>query len=347
MSHLIQKEGQTLLSEEENMPKIVRFHKTGEADVLKIEELPHQNPGEGEVRLKVEAIGLNRAEVMFRRGEYLEEPEFPSRIGYEAAGVVDGIGPGVTDVKEGDRVSTVPSFPVGKYGVYGESAIVPAYAVAPYPENLSPVEGAAIWMQYLTAYGALIEYGNVREGDAVLIPAASSSVGLAAIQIVTTRGGTAIALTRGAGKKEFLLSQGAHHVVVTGEEDLVERTMEITGSRGARIVFDPVVGPGLEKLAEAAAQGAVIFLYGILDSRPTPFPLFPALTKGLTFRGYTLFEIVGDPEKFARAKGYVYEGLASGTLKPVIDRVFILDEIADAHRHMESNRQLGKIVITT
>ena len=115
------------------MPKIVRFHATGEADVLKLEDLPLAEPGDGEVRLKVKAIGLNRAEVMFRRGQYLENPEFPSRLGYEAAGIVDAVGPGAGDVRIGDRVSTIPSFAMGKYGVYGESAIVPAYAVAAYP----------------------------------------------------------------------------------------------------------------------------------------------------------------------------------------------------------------------
>lgn len=124
------------------MPKIVRFHETGDADVLRIEDLPLTEPGEGEIRLKVKAIGLNRAEVMFRRGQYLETPEFPSQIGYEAAGTVDAVGAGVSGLKIGDRVSTIPSFSIGKYGVYGESAIVPAYAAVPYPANLSAVEGA-------------------------------------------------------------------------------------------------------------------------------------------------------------------------------------------------------------
>lgn len=119
------------------MPKIVRFYETGEADVLRIEEELPAEPGKGEVRLKVEAIGINRAEVMFRRGQYLENPELPSRIGYEAAGVVDGVGPEVDSAHVGDRVSTIPSFSMGQYGVYGESAIVPAYAVAAYPGNLS------------------------------------------------------------------------------------------------------------------------------------------------------------------------------------------------------------------
>jgi len=328
------------------MPKIVRFHATGDADVLKVEDLPLLEPGDGEVRLRVEAIGLNRAEVMYRRGQYLETPELPSRIGYEAAGTIDAVGPGVSGLQVGDRVSTIPSFSMGKYGVYGESAIVPAYAAATYPENLTAVEGAAIWMQYLTAFGALIEYGHTNAQDTVLITAASSSVGLAAIQITKAAGALAIATTRGAEKKPFLLDAGADHVIVTDDEDLTERVMAITSGAGASIVFDPVAGPLLEMLAAAAAPGATIFEYGALAPAPTPFPLFTALAKGLTVRGYTLFEIVKDPEMLARGKRFIHESLQSGKLKPLIDRTFTLDAIAEAHRYMESNRQKGKIVVT-
>jgi NADPH:quinone reductase len=238
------------------MPKIVRFHETGTAEVLKLEDLPLTEPGEGEVRLQVEAIGLNRAEVMFRQGQYLETPKPPSRIGYEAAGTVDAVGPGVSGIRIGDRVSTIPGFSMGRYGVYGESAIVPATAVARYPDNLSPIEGTAIWMQYLTAYGALVEFGQIKRNDPVLITAASSSVGLAAIQIARAAGARVLATTRGADKKPFLLAAGADHVIVTDEEDLAERVMAITGGNGARVAFDPVAGPFLEKIAEAAAPGA-------------------------------------------------------------------------------------------
>ncbi|MFO7576708.1 MAG: zinc-dependent alcohol dehydrogenase family protein [Pelovirga sp.] len=327
------------------MPKIVRFHEAGSAEVLKLENLPLTEPEAGEVRLKVDAIGLNRAEVMFRQGQYLETPEFPSRIGYEAAGTVDAVGSGVSHVRIGDRVSTIPSFSMGKYGVYGESAIIPATSVAPYPANLSPLEGTSLWMQYLTAYGALVEFGQIQKGDSVLITAASSSVGLAAIQITKSVGATAIATTRGEDKKQFLLDAGADQVIVTDEENLVERVMTITAGHGARIAFDPVAGPFLEKIAEATAPGGIIFEYGALSPKPTPFPLFSALGKGLTLRGYTLFEIVRDPGMLAKGKQFIYDGLKSGCLKPVIDRTFPLEAIVEAHRYMESNQQKGKIVI--
>ncbi len=328
------------------MPKIVRFHETGGPEVLKIEDLPLADPGEGEVRLNVEAIGLNRAEVMFRQGRYLDAPELPSRLGYEAAGLVDAVGPGVSDIHVGDRVSTIPAFSMSEHGVYGESAIVPSYAVAGYPDNLSPAEGAAIWMQYLTAFGALIDIGRLKEGDAVVITAASSSVGLAAIQITKAAGALAIATTRGAEKKQFLLDAGADHVIVTNDEDLAETVMAITVGKGANLIFDAVGGPVLEMLADAAAPGALIVEYGALSPAPTIFPLFSSLKKGLTVRGYTLFEIVKDAERLARGKQYTYEGLESGALKPLIDRTFTLDAIVDAHRYMESNQQKGNIVVT-
>jgi NADPH:quinone reductase-like Zn-dependent oxidoreductase len=327
------------------MPKIVRFYETGGPEVLKIEESPLVEPGVGEVRLKVEAIGLNRAEVMFRQGHYLENPELPSRLGYEAAGIVDAIGPGTTGINIGDRVSTIPSFSVGTYGVYGESAIVPAYAAAHYPENLTPLEGTAIWMQYLTAFGALIEFGHLQKSAIVLISAASSSVGLAAIQIAKSVGATAIAITRGADKKSFLMGAGADHVIVSDEQDLVESVMAITSGKGAAMAFDPVAGPLLGELAAAAAPGATIFEYGALSPAPATFPLFAALSKGLTVRGYTMFEIVKNTERLARGKQFIYSGLATGALKPIIDRTFPLESIVEAHRYMESNQQKGKIVV--
>ncbi|MGB1801310.1 MAG: zinc-dependent alcohol dehydrogenase family protein [Gammaproteobacteria bacterium] len=329
------------------MPRIVRFHEVGQADVLKLEELPLVEPQEGELRIKVEAIGLNRAEVMFRNGQYLESPELPSKLGYEAAGIVDAVGPGVEGFQIGDRVSSIPAFSMSQYGVYGEAAILPVSAVAHYPDNLSAAEGAAIWMQYLTAYGALIHYGKMKKDDVVLVTAASSSVGLAAIQLAKATGALAIATTRGADKKQFILDAGADHVIVTDEENLVERVMEITSGAGANLIFDPVAGPGLAELAEAAAPGASIYEYGALSPEPTPFPLFPALAKALTVRGYTLFELTQSAELCAEAAEYVFNKLQSGDLKPIIDeRRFSLDEIADAQAYMETNQQKGKIVVT-
>lgn len=328
-----------------NNAKIVRFKETGNASVLEITQEPIQTPGNDEIRLKTEAIGLNRAEVMFRSGAYLDQPELPSKIGYEASGVVDAVGQNVTEFKIGDRVSTIPAFSMSKYGIYGEYPIVPATAVAKYPSNLTAEQGASIWMQYITAYGALIDISQLGKGQTIIITAASSSVGIAAIQIALSVGATVIATTRGKSKVQVLRDAGADHVIQTDHEDLAERVLAITNNVGVNLVFDPIGGPVLEQLAAATIQGGRIIEYGALDPRETPFPLFTALGKGLTFHGYTLFEITHDPLRLARAKRFVYDGLKSEKLVPVIDRVFTFDEVQEAHKYMESNQQIGKIVL--
>ncbi len=325
--------------------KIVRFHQTGGPEVLQLDEVPLPEPAAGEVRLRVKAIGLNRAEVMFRMGKYLVEPKLPSKLGYEASGTIEAVGPDVDRNWIGKTVSTVPAFLLSTYGVYGEVAIVPVNAIALYPEKLSYEEGTSIWMQYLTAYGALIQQGHLAKGDFVVITAASSSVGIAAIEIAKAEGAISIATTRTSRKKAELFALGAGQVIATEEEDLVGRVNEITSGKGARIIFDPIGGKGLEALAAAAANSGIIFEYGALSTEPTPFPLFSVLSKHLTIKGYTLFEIVTDPAVFPKAKQYIFDHLASGEFKPRIDKTFPLSKIVEAHRYMESNAQIGKIVV--
>ncbi|MEO8043577.1 MAG: zinc-dependent alcohol dehydrogenase family protein [Spartobacteria bacterium] len=329
------------------MARIVRFHETGGPEVLRIEDVEVPAPNKGEVRIAVKALGLNRAEAMFRLGQYLEEPKLPARLGYEASGTVEAIGEGVEGFQVGDVVSTIPGFSMNDYGVYGEVALAPASAVAKHPSSLSWEEAAAIWMQYATAYGALVDIGKLKKRDTVLIPAASSSVGLAAIQITNLIGAKPIALTRTGEKRQALLDAGAAHVIATEEQDLVAEVMKLTRKKGARLVFDPVAGPTLAKLAAATKERGIIFQYGALSSEPTPLPLMEVLGKSLTVRGYLLFEITGNPRRLEKAKQFITSGLASGKLKPVIAKTFSgLDSIVEAHRYLESNAQIGKIVVT-
>lgn len=329
------------------MPKIVRFHQLGGPENLRIEDEPTQQPGEGELRLRVQAVGLNRAESMYMHGRYFEQPELPSRIGYEAAGVVEAVGPGVDLKLVGQRVSTVPGYSQNRYGVLGEEAIVPASSVQSYPAKLTPAEGASIWMQYLTAYGALVLFGKVQPGEFVLITAASSSVGLAAIQIARAEGAVTIATTRRSAKKQELLNLGADHVIATEEEDIVERVKDITGGKGARIVFDPIAGSFVEKLAECAASGGTLFEYGRLSPEPvTPFPLVTAMRKALSMRAYTLMEFAHNPALLTEAVQYIRDRINDGRFAPKISKVFPLDQAVEAYQYLESNQQIGKVVIT-
>jgi NADPH:quinone reductase-like Zn-dependent oxidoreductase len=328
------------------MARIVRFHQTGGPEVLRIEEIDLPPPGASEVQIRIKALGLNRAEAMFRSGQYIEVPQMPARLGYEASGMIEQIGAGVEGYEQGDAVSVVPSFSMNTYGVYGDAANVPASALAHHPETLSWIEAAAVWMAYTTAYGALIDIADLRSKDTVLIPAASSSVGLAAIQIARMIGAVPVALTRSNAKRSQLEAAGAAHVIATSEQDLNGEVREITRGAGARVVFDPVGGPAVEKLTGAMSAGGILFQYGALSPEPTPLPLMNVLSKGLTIRGYLLFEITTDQQRLARAKQFIKEGLAGGKLKPIIAKTFALDEIVEAHRYLESNQQIGKIVVT-
>lgn len=255
------------------MARIVRIHQTGGPDVLRLDEIDPAPPGPGEIALQVKALGLNRAESMFRSGHYVEQPVFPARLGYEAAGVVSALGPGVTGFAIGDAVSIVPPLSISRWGTYGEVATVPADVAVKHPASLGWTEAAAVWMQYVTAWGALIDLAQIKRGDAVVITA-------------------------------------------------------------------------LPQLADALAFGGIVIEYGALAAEQAPFPLFAVLGKMLSVHGYQYKRVVGDPAKLDAAKRFVLDGLASGALKPAIDRVFPLDRIADAHRYLESNEQFGKIVVT-
>lgn len=327
------------------MSKVVTFNRTGGPEVLEIVDMEVPAPAAGEVQIRVQAIGLNRAEIMYRNGQYVIEPEFPARLGYEAAGVVQAVGENVEAFTTGDLVSVIPSFMFNEYGMYGELVNAPVHAVVKHPENLSFEEAAASWMMYVTAYGALVEYGNLQAGQNVVIRAASSSVGLAAIQIANMLGAKPIALTRTAEKRDMLLKAGAATVIASAEQDMVAEINHATDGMGAHIVFDPVGGPDVAKLTQVMAPQGMFFQYGALDSRDLLVPVFDILGKHLTLRGYGLFEITTDPEKMARAKSFVTEGLRSGKLKPVIDKTFPLEDIADAQRYMEANGQVGKVVV--
>jgi len=328
------------------MTRVVRMHEYGDASVLRIDDVDVPAPAADEVQIKVKAIGINRAEVMFRNHAYLQDARFPSRLGYEASGVIELLGASVKGFAIGDVVSVVPSQDITNGGTYGELVNVQSRLVVKHPENLSFEDGAAVWMAYVTAWGGLIEQAKLSHGEAVIISAASSSVGIAAFQIAKIVGATVIATTRTSAKRQALLDAGADYVVATEEEDLVTRVLEITNGIGARVVFDPVGGPSFVPLTAAMARGGILLEYGVLSVEPTPFPLLTVLSKCLTLKGYLYTEVVSDDAVLERAKTFITAGLVSGALKPLIARTFAFDDIQDAHRFLESNEQIGKVIVT-
>lgn len=327
------------------MNKVIVFNKTGNADVLQTVEKEIVFPKENEVQIQVKALGINRAEIMYRTGKYVIEPTFPAQLGYEAAGIVSAVGSNVSEFNIGDKVSIIPSFMFNEYGMYGELVNAPVHSVVKHPENLTFEEAAASWMMYITAYGALVEYGQLKQGQNVLITAASSSVAVAAIQICNMLGANPIVTTRSQKKRDVLLELGAKAVIVTDEQDIEIEVTKLTNGYGVDIVFDPIGGPNVAKISHIMAPHAIFFQYGALDNRDLTIPVMDILAKHLIFRGYELFEITMDVVKRNRAKEFIYSSLASGQLKPPIARIFPFEEIVEAHQYMESNDQIGKIVV--
>jgi NADPH:quinone reductase-like Zn-dependent oxidoreductase len=335
----------TLQAKEAVMPRNVVLHTVGGPDVLTIEQFAPVEPGPGEVRIVVRAIGLNRAEAMFRSGTYLEYPQFPARLGYEASGVIDAVGPGVVGLHQGDAVSDVPSFSFSDYGLYGESVLAPARAVVLNPPSLSFEEAAALWMAFATAWCGLVDIANVGRGDTVLLLAASSSVGLAAIQVVRALGAIPIAITRTRAKAAQLEVAGAAHVIVTNEQRIDIEVDRITGGEGARVAFDPVGGPDFPLLVTATKRQGVIVVYGALSEEVTPLPMLDVLGRELSIRGFALSNVMDDDTKLAAVKRFVFDGAVQGLFTPVIAEIFEFEDIRRAHAVMEENRHFGKLVV--
>jgi NADPH2:quinone reductase len=324
------------------MPRVVVFDQTGAPDVLHVVDEPAPEPGPGEVRVKIEAAGVNRLDQLMRSGAYPRPFRLPhARLGCEGTGVIDALGPDVEGVGAGDPViiTAVPAMDLN--GTYAEYTVVPAASVIPRPAGLDATSAAALWVAYSTAYGALVEKAGMRPGDHVLITAASSSLGLAAIQVANQVGAVPLAVTRHAAKKDALQAAGAAAVIAADTDDTVKAARACTNESGVEIILDSVMGPGLAELATAAKPGGSLLTVGWLDPRPATMPM----NAPLTIYRYMSFEHVLDPAVVRRMAAFLTAGLRSGALHPTVDRVFSLEEAAEAHRYLEGGQQVGKVVV--
>jgi len=330
------------------MSKVVKFYEPGSADVLKIEDESLIPPAEGEARIAISAIGVNRFEIMFREDNYAISPQFPSRLGGEAVGIIEALGSNTNTFQIGDRVTVLATLPMSQSGVYAEHTNVPITSLVKSTDDFTNINEAALWLSYITVYGPFIEYENMQAGQSALITAASSSVGLAAIQVVKDRGGIAIATTRTSAKRQALLNAGADYAIATEEENLLERVQEITKGDGVDIAFDAVGGKLLPAVVQSTAAGGKIYEYGFLDAGGVSgsninLPIVMLYAKMLGF--YSVFEIMLNPERMNRAEVWLRNAVKRGAIKPQIAQTFPLDEIVAAHHYMESGQQFGKIIV--
>lgn len=297
-----------------------------------------------EVRYAVEAFALNRADLMFMFGEHYTVPTFPSRIGQEAAGVVTEVGADVTKFQVGDRVTAIP-FHTLQHGVQGDSAITPERYVTTVPAGLEAPHATSIWMQYLTPWFAFAEATTLTPGQTVLITAAASSAGLGAVQIASMLGLRSIATIRTPEKEAIVRAQGATDVVVVGRDNLAQAVQRVSEGAGIAAAFDPIGGDSLHAYSALLAHGAIVFGYGTLSDVQPVVPIADMVRAAATFHPYSMFNHVVHDEQLQRAITAIKSGLEAGTLKPVIDRVFPFTQLIDAYRYMETNKQIGKIVV--
>lgn len=316
---------------------------------LYLGEVPVEQPGPGEVRLRIEAFALNWGDMDLMWDRYsFSFDHFPARIGMEAAGIVDAIGSGVTHLALGDRVCTLPYFYFNK-GASTESLVIDARYVTPAPPSLSAVEASSIWMQYMTAYFPLAEITLVGPGDYVLVTAATSTAGGAALEIGKSLGATMIGTTRFVANTDYLMELGAAHVIVMDDAtDLAAEIASITADRGVRVVFDPVGASMIGRYSPALAQDARIYFYGTLDSEFPQLPMVDLYQHNAVFHPYSLFNYVQNEALCAKGRAFVYEGIKSRRLKPRIDSVHTMEQYREAFTYLSQPRTThGKVVIKT
>ncbi len=322
---------------------VLYFEELGGPERLQVGPWPRRSLGEGEVRLRVNAFALNRADLMYLAGEHYTIPDFPTRIGSEAVGVVTETGPGVSGLSVGDRVASLPFFTPD--GVQGTGAVLPAEYLVPVDARLTDAQACSVWMQYLTPYVGFVEVCRLRPGDTVLVTAASSSAGLGAVQIAARLGVRTIATTRSPHKEQMLLEAGATATVVSGRDDLGAVIDEVTQGRGLDAAFDPIGGRSLFDYVDHLATGATVLGYGTLSDEQPVIPVAAMCRARAVFHPYSLFNHIGDPAQRRGAVSFISHQLATGGLTPRVDRVFPFDQAVDAYHYMKSDAQTGKIVV--
>ena len=315
---------------------------------LSLEEFEAKKPGPGEARLRVEAFALNWGDMNLMRDMYsFSLREFPALVGIEAAGIVDAVGEGIEDIEIGRRYCTLPYF-YYNHGMSAESAIVDARYITPAPDGLSAVESASIWMQYMTAYFPIVEISKAAPGVNVLVPAATSTAGSAAVEFARMEGASVIATSRFAYNSDFLNRLGANHVFVEDGSDLTEFLIEATDGVGIHAAFDPIGAGMIQRYSRALAKNAWIFFYGFLDGNFPDLPFKDMFQANAALKPYSLCNYVEDREMCEKGKAYVYDAIAAGKIAPRIDRVYRMEDYRDAWEYVRTPRtRHGKVVIKT
>ncbi len=328
--------------------------KAGAPDVLKVREAPDPQAGNGELRVRVKAAGINFADLMARMGLYPDAPKIPCVVGYEVSGTVDQVGEGVTGFATGDRVFAMPHF-----GGYSDTVVVPSDQAIPMPAKMTFEEAAALPVVYLTAHHAMHYTGNLREGARVLVHSAAGGVGLAAVQLAKARGCTIFG-TASASKHDFLRAQGVQHPI-DANADYASAVRAVVGDSGLDLVLDPVGGASWKIGYDLLGPTGRLVAFGFSAAAAgNTRSLLRAVTQFMKVTKYSPMNLMGDNKTVTGINmGHLFDRLdilrpqfealmrmyEGGHIKPHVDRTFRFDEAPAAHQYLHDRKAKGKVLL--
>lgn len=319
--------------------KAIQIHENGEADVLQYEEVPTPEPGDGEARVKLAAAGLNFIDIYHRKGLYpLETPFIP---GLEGAGIVDAVGPGVSELKEGDTVAYT-----GQPHSYAEYVVTPADQMVPVPADLDLQQVAAVMLQGLTAHYLSHSTYPLQEGDTALIHAAAGGVGLLLVQMAKKRGARVIGTVSTEEKEQLSKAAGADEIIRYTEADFEAEVKRLTDSEGVEVVYDSVGKTTFEKSLNCLKPRGYMVLYGQSSGPVEAFDPQILNQKGSLFLTRpSLGHYIPTREELLARSHDLFQWMANDELDVRVDRTFPLSQAADAQRYMEARKTKGKVLL--
>ena len=322
--------------------KAWRVHAYGEPESMPFEEISLPNPGPSQVRIRNHAAGLNFFDILQVQGKYQVKPPFPFTIGAEVAGVVDAVGPGVTEFRTGDRVISLT-----EGGGFAEYSIGRLARTFPIPDGMGFAEAAALPLVYHTSYFALRHRADLQAGEWLLVHAGASGVGLSAIQLGRALGARVIATAGGAEKVAFSKAQGAEHAIDYNDASWVDQVKQLTDGRGADVIYDPVGGDVFDLSTKCIASGGRLLVIGFASGRIPTIAANRILLKNISIVGALWGGYASaHPEYFAIAQNAIAEFYAQGKIRPPRPVEYPLNSAPAALRDLANRKILGKAVLT-
>ena len=326
------------------MAKVVRFYKTGGAEVLQLETQSVGEPGAGQVRLRHVAAGLNFADTYFRSGLY--PAQLPSGIGTEAAGVVEAVGEGVVGIQVGDRVTYTGAH--NTLGAYSTERLIAAAVLIKLPDAISCETAAAMTMRGLTASYLMRRIWPLQAGDTILLHAAAGGVGLIVSQWAKLLGLNVIGSVSTDEKAAVARAHGCDHVIVYKREDIAKRVREITNGVGAAVVYDSIGKSTFAASLDSLKRRGLLVCFGTASGPTPPFEAMQLAMKGsLYVTRPALADYIADPQERAELAGELFGHVAAGRIKIEISTRYALEDAALAHTDLESGRTIGSSIFVT